>query len=256
VGGRHEQRADTSTPCRARTSTSSMPSRHGCSRSSGRWKGSATWPTDQQNRGLQASLVIDRDTASRLGILPQLIDDTLYDAFGQRQVSNIYTPLNQYPRHPRGAPAYQQNPDALKVDLRQVQHGQPGAALRLHSLLRGDDPSRREPPELLPRRHLVFQPRPRRRSRRCRGEHPGGGAADEHARFDSRELPGDSAGLSGVTGSQPILIPRRPHHRVHRPRRPLRKLHSSHHILSTLPSAGVGAILALLLFGGISTSSR
>src|SRR5213594_4427999 len=49
--------------------------------------------TDQQNRGLQASLVIDRDTASRLGILPQLIDDTLYDAFGQRQVSNIYTPL-------------------------------------------------------------------------------------------------------------------------------------------------------------------
>src|SRR5262249_21363327 len=52
--------------------------------------------TDQQNRGLQASLVIDRDTASRLGILPQLIDETLYDAFVQRHVSNIYTPLNQY----------------------------------------------------------------------------------------------------------------------------------------------------------------
>jgi multidrug efflux pump len=52
--------------------------------------------TDQQTRGLQASLVIDRDTASRLGIAPQVIDNTLYDAFGQRQVSTIYTQLNQY----------------------------------------------------------------------------------------------------------------------------------------------------------------
>jgi multidrug efflux pump subunit AcrB len=52
--------------------------------------------TDQQTRGLQASLVIDRDTASRLGISPQIIDNTLYDAFGQRQVSTIYTQLNQY----------------------------------------------------------------------------------------------------------------------------------------------------------------
>src|ERR1019366_5925241 len=52
--------------------------------------------TDQQTRGLQATLVIDRDTASRLGISPQTIDSTLYDAFGQRQVSTIYTELNQY----------------------------------------------------------------------------------------------------------------------------------------------------------------
>ncbi|MEG9439016.1 efflux RND transporter permease subunit [Edaphobacter sp. HDX4] len=52
--------------------------------------------TDQQNFGMQASLVYDRPTASRLGITPQLPDDTLYDAFGQRQVSTMYTPLNQY----------------------------------------------------------------------------------------------------------------------------------------------------------------
>src|SRR5713226_7235193 len=52
--------------------------------------------SDQQTRGLQASLVIDRDTASRLGIAPQAIDNTLYDAFGQRQVSTIFTQLNQY----------------------------------------------------------------------------------------------------------------------------------------------------------------
>jgi multidrug efflux pump len=70
--------------------------------------------SDQQNGGLLASLVIDRDTASRLGIVPQVIDDTLYDAFGQRQVSTIFTQLNQYHVILEVAPRFQQNPDALK----------------------------------------------------------------------------------------------------------------------------------------------
>jgi multidrug efflux pump len=52
--------------------------------------------TDQQVRGLRAALVFDRDTASRLGITTQMIDDTLYDAFGQRQVSTMFTQLSQY----------------------------------------------------------------------------------------------------------------------------------------------------------------
>ena len=52
--------------------------------------------SDQQTRGLQATLVIDRDTASRLGVSPSAIDSTLYDAFGQRQVATTYTELNQY----------------------------------------------------------------------------------------------------------------------------------------------------------------
>ena len=47
--------------------------------------------SDQQDAGLQARLVIDRDTASRLGITPQMIDDALYDAFGQRQISTMFT---------------------------------------------------------------------------------------------------------------------------------------------------------------------
>jgi multidrug efflux pump len=70
--------------------------------------------SDQLNQGLLASLVIDRDTASRLGILPSAIDNTLYDAFGQRQVSTIYTQLNQYRVVLEVGPAFQQNPDALK----------------------------------------------------------------------------------------------------------------------------------------------
>ncbi|HVZ73695.1 MAG TPA: efflux RND transporter permease subunit [Polyangia bacterium] len=69
--------------------------------------------SDQQSGGLQLSLVIDRDTASRLGVTSQTIDDTLYDAFGQRQVSTIFTQLNLYRVILEVAPAYQQNPQAL-----------------------------------------------------------------------------------------------------------------------------------------------
>ena len=70
--------------------------------------------SDQQDNGLQASVIIDRGTASRLGILPQTIDDTLYDAFGQRQVSTIFTQLNQYHVIEEVLPNFQQDPSALK----------------------------------------------------------------------------------------------------------------------------------------------
>jgi len=69
--------------------------------------------TDQQNRGLEARLVIDRDTASRLGVQPQAIDNALYDAFGQRQVSTIYRQLNQYHVVMEVDPRFGQSPDAL-----------------------------------------------------------------------------------------------------------------------------------------------
>ena len=70
--------------------------------------------SDQQDQGLEANLVIDRDTAARLGILPAAIDNTLYDAFGQRQVSTIFTQLNQYHVVMEVGSQFQQNPDALK----------------------------------------------------------------------------------------------------------------------------------------------
>jgi len=69
--------------------------------------------SDQQDKGLQSLVVFDRGTASRLGLSPQLIDDTLYDAFGQRQVSILYTPLNQYHVVMEVAPQYWQNPSTL-----------------------------------------------------------------------------------------------------------------------------------------------
>ena len=70
--------------------------------------------SDQQMHGLQSSVVIDRDTASRLGVAVQDIDNTLGDAFGQRQVSNIYKGLNQYHVVLEVAPEFQQSPEALK----------------------------------------------------------------------------------------------------------------------------------------------
>ncbi|HTX53040.1 MAG TPA: MdtB/MuxB family multidrug efflux RND transporter permease subunit [Candidatus Baltobacteraceae bacterium] len=69
--------------------------------------------SDQQDRGLQASVTIDRATASRLGITPQVIDDTLYDAFGQRQISTIFTQLNQYRVILEVKPEFQQHPRGL-----------------------------------------------------------------------------------------------------------------------------------------------
>ena len=70
--------------------------------------------TDQLNNGLQAYVSIDRDTASRLGIFPQAVDNTLYDAFGQRQVSTIFTQLNQYHVVLEVLPSFALTPDSLK----------------------------------------------------------------------------------------------------------------------------------------------
>jgi len=70
--------------------------------------------SDQQDQGLRATLTIDRSTATRLGITPQLFDDTLYDAFGQRQVSTMFTQLNQYRVILEVKPDFQKGPGALK----------------------------------------------------------------------------------------------------------------------------------------------
>ncbi len=70
--------------------------------------------SDLQDKGLQATLVIDRSTASRLGITPQVIDNTLYDAFGQRQVSITYTMLNQYHVIMEVEPRFWQRPETLQ----------------------------------------------------------------------------------------------------------------------------------------------
>ena len=95
--------------------------------------------TDQQNSGLQAMLTYDRNTASRLGITPQMLDNSLYEAFGQAQVSTMYTAINQYHVVLEVAPKYWQSPVSLNdvyiraaqgkvVPLSAVAHYEPSTA--------------------------------------------------------------------------------------------------------------------------------
>jgi hydrophobe/amphiphile efflux-1 (HAE1) family protein len=79
--------------------------------------------SDQQNHGLAAKVVIDRETASRLGVTPTTIDNTLYDAFGQRQVSVMYKAQNQYHVVMEVDPKYSQSPDSLKNIYVHSTHG-------------------------------------------------------------------------------------------------------------------------------------
>jgi multidrug efflux pump len=81
--------------------------------------------SDQQDAGLQVPLTIDRATAARLGVSTRLIDETLYSAFGQRQVSTIYTQLNQYRVVMEVAPEFWQSPDALRNIHIQSDRGEP-----------------------------------------------------------------------------------------------------------------------------------
>jgi multidrug efflux pump len=90
--------------------------------------------TDQQNLGLQALLTYDRPTAARLGITPQLMDRTLYDAFGQSEVSTIYSELNQYYVVMEVAPQYWASPEGLKNTYIIPQSG--GGAVPLDSVMK------------------------------------------------------------------------------------------------------------------------
>ncbi|MGC4099562.1 MAG: efflux RND transporter permease subunit [Nitrospira sp.] len=113
--------------------------------------------SDQQNRGLASLLVIDRATASRLGITPQLIVDTLYDAFGQRQISTMFTQLNQYRVVLEVMPEFQSTPQALQfLDIRAVTGGQ--VPLNgVHATLRNYHPAGHQPPGAVSRGDRVFQ---------------------------------------------------------------------------------------------------
>ncbi len=95
--------------------------------------------SDQQNGGLEAGLVIDRDTASRLGITPSVLDNTLYDAFGEREIATTYTNMNQYFVVLEVAPSFWQDPNGLRqvyvpsstggpVPLAAVTHYEPSTA--------------------------------------------------------------------------------------------------------------------------------
>ena len=85
--------------------------------------------TDQQTAGLELDVDVDRDTAARLGVTMRDVDNTLYDAFGQRQVATTYTQLNQYRVVLEIMPELGQDPERDQLALRDVGDGRPGAAV-------------------------------------------------------------------------------------------------------------------------------
>ncbi len=93
--------------------------------------------SDQQQSGKETDLLIDRDTAAKLGVTPSQIDNTLYDAFGQREVSTIYAALNQYHVIMEVEPRYWQSPDTLK-DIYVSTSGGSASATASSNLLPGE----------------------------------------------------------------------------------------------------------------------
>ena len=161
VGGRMSKGQYQYTPCNPPASTTSIAGRPCLMSKLKKIPQLKDVNSDQQTRGLQANVVIDRDAASRLGVSPQVIDDTLYDAFGQRQVSTVYKRYNQHHVVLEVDPAYLQSPDSLhkifvKSTKRQDDPAGRGGAVSGHQHL-----PLRQPSGPVPRRHHLLQSRPR-----------------------------------------------------------------------------------------------
>jgi len=206
--------------------------------------------SDLQVAGLQVSLVIDRDTASRLGISSQAIDDVLYDAFGQRQVSTIFTQLNLYRVILEVKPEFQKNPDALnriyvatqagdQVPLSAFTHFEP-APVALSIMHQGQFAATTLSFNLAGGSSLGHAVDAIHAANMAIGLPPG-----VHAEFQ-----GAAAAFQESLASEPVLILAA----LITVYIVLGVLYESYihpvTILSTLPSAGVGALLALILTHG------
>jgi hydrophobe/amphiphile efflux-1 (HAE1) family protein len=205
--------------------------------------------SDLQNKGLEATLMIDRATASRLGITPQMIDNTLYDAFGQRQVSITYTLLNQYHVVMEVEPSFWQRPDTLKsiyvpsssgafVPLSAFTHYEPSAT-SLAVNHQSQFPSITTSFNLAPGVALGDAVKVIEEATRQMGMPPG----------IRRTFAGTAQAFQAAKANQPILIIAA----LIAVYIVLGVLYESYvhpvTILSTLPSAGVGAVFAMMVFG-------
>jgi multidrug efflux pump len=205
--------------------------------------------SDQQNKGLQTSVVIDRNTASRLGITPQLIDDTLYDAFGQRQVSITYTLLNQYHVVMEVEPSFWQRPETLR-DI--YVNGPTGAMVPLSAFARFERTS-----TSLAVNHQSQFPSVTVSFNLASGASLGDAVKVVDAEKQRIGFPasirgsfrGTAQAFQASLADEPLLILAA----LVAVYIVLGVLYESYihpiTILSTLPSAGVGAVLALLIFG-------
>ena len=203
--------------------------------------------TDQQDKGLQAQLVIDRDTASRLGVATQDIDNALYDAFGQRQVSTMYRPLNQYHVVMEVAPQFQQTTEALQNIYLRSSSGTPIPLAAFTHFVPSNIPLGVNHQSQFPSVTISFNLAP--------GVSLGQATQAIQSAQSSIGFPstiqasfqGTAAAFQDSLSSEPILILTA----LVTVYIVLGMLYESYihpiTILSTIPSAGVGALLALLL---------
>jgi multidrug efflux pump len=203
--------------------------------------------TDQQNIGLQAFVNYDRATAARFGISPQLIDSTLYDAFGERQVSTIYTRLNQYHVVMEVAPEFWQNPLTLRQLYVKAPSGQEVPLSAFSQTAPATAPLSVNHQSLSPSVTISFNLMP--------GVALGDAADAIIERAAKIGLPltirtgfaGTAQAYQDSLGSEPLLIAAA----LISVYLVLGILYESYvhpvTILSTLPSAGVGALLALMV---------
>ncbi|MBZ5593538.1 MAG: multidrug efflux RND transporter permease subunit [Acidobacteriia bacterium] len=203
--------------------------------------------SDQQNRGLQSMIQYDRATAARFGISPQLIDNTLYDAFGQRQVSTMYKAINQYHVVMEAAPEYWQDPQSLKLIYVRSPSGQQVPLSAFSKFAPTTAPLAVTHQGLFPAVTISFNLQP--------GIALGDAVEAISATAARVGLPptihtgyaGTAQAYQDSLGSEPLLIATA----LAAVYIVLGMLYESYihpiTILSTLPSAGVGALLALML---------
>ena len=197
---------------------------------------------------MEAGLDYDRDTAARLGITPQLIDNTLYDAFGQRQVSTMYTQLNQYHVVMEVAPQFWQGPAGLGRHLRRHHDRRPGSPERItHNIAQTSTPLAVNHQGQFPSVTLSFN--------LASGIALGDAAQPSETWSSGISLPsiiqgrfaGTAQAFQSSLSSEPMLILAA----LMAVYIVLGILYESYihpiTILSTLPSAGVGAVLALMI---------
>jgi multidrug efflux pump len=204
--------------------------------------------SDQQNRGLAISLKLDRPTAARLGVTPQTVDNTLYDAFGQRQVSTMYTRLNQYHVVMSVEPRFWEDPESLRYIYVPTTSGQQTPLATIAKYDRSTTPLSVNHQGEFPSTTISFNLK------------PGFSLGEAVAQIQEAErdmgtpatVQGTFAGTAQAyqesVADEPLLIAAA----LLAVYIVLGVLYESliHPItiLSTLPSAGVGALLALLLF--------
>ena len=203
--------------------------------------------TDQQDKGLEANVIIDRDTASRLGVAAADIDNALYDAFGQRQVSIMYKPLNQYHVVMEVAPQFSLSPDALQNIYVRASNGTPVPLATFTHFGPSNTPLAVNHQSQYPSVTLSFNLAPGVSLGQAtvaieNAERSIGFPASINASFQ-----GTAAAFQQSLSSEPLLILAA----LVTVYIVLGVLYESYihpiTILSTLPSAGVGAILALLI---------